>query len=343
MKCNPKTKQNISSFHLKQQFIDLLSCEFKGCCFDIVLGFESSTRDRVCTLKFLNNKKLEVCVNIGYIQKSVNHIGCSFVFKLHYCALFIAEYIKLIEQTKINMPQSYFDGLVYLNGIEILKTKEIQSICSPLSCLDKKAKRSHCVRPIEISSAINTLNKIRIFAVSLLNKQDIATITLLCNSLLLYSSLPEIAYIHTNIPRYTMVHSFKKLGELLAKNLEVMHEFPILNLAPFDQIEYLTSGDLFRACTQSNNTFLTGVAIRLVAFLHLPCGLEFDNGCHKNLVDAMKLYIEHSVAYCIEASQSKKGLLKDNSFAIRCAVKNINEYLTLSGIGLTTGNIHSIE
>lgn len=343
MKYDPKDKQNISTYYLKQQFINLLSSELEGCSFDITLGFESSMRDRVGTLKFIDNKKLEVCVNIGFVQKSVNSIGCSFTFKLHYCALFVAEYVKLIEQAKANMPQSYFEGLVYLNSIEVLKAKETQSICSPLSCLDKKAKRSFCVRPIEISSAINTLNKLRILAIPLLNKQDIATVTSLCNDLLLYSGLPEIAYIHTNMPIYAMVHSFKKLGELLAKNPELINEFPILSLAPFDRIESLTTNDLFRTCIQSDNAFLIGVAIRLVAFLRLPYGLKIDNSYHKNLVDAMKLYIEYSVSYCIGSSQASKVLLKDNSFAIRCAVKNINDYLTLSGIGPTTGNIHSIE
>jgi len=343
MKCNIRDKQNISSFHLKQQFISLLSNELEGYSFDIVLGFESSMRERVCTLKFFGDKKLEVCVNIGFVPKAVRCPDCSFVFKLYYCALFVAEYIKLIEQVKTNVPQNYFDGLVYLNSIEVLKTKETQSICSPLSCLSKKAKRSYCVRPIEISSAINTLNKLRIFAISLLNEQDIATATSLCNGLLLYSGLPEIAYIHASVPLYATVYSFKKLGELLAKNPKVADEFPILSLAPFKQIESLTISNLFRICIQSNDAFLIGVAIRLVAFLHLPNDLEFDNSYHNNLVDAMKQYIEHSVAYCTETSKVSQGLLKDNSFAIRCAVKNINEYLTLNGIGLTTGNIHSIE
>ena len=72
MKCNPKDKQNISTYHLKQQFISLLSSELKGCSFDIVLGFESSMRDRVCTLKFLDNKKLEVCVNIRSVYKELH-------------------------------------------------------------------------------------------------------------------------------------------------------------------------------------------------------------------------------------------------------------------------------
>lgn len=343
MKYNIRDKQNISSFHLKQQFISLLSNELERCSFNIVLGFESSMRERVCTLKFLDNKELEVCINIGFVSKAVKCSDCSFVFKLHYCALFAAEYIKLIEQAKTNVPQNYFDGLVCLNGIEILKNKEIQSIYSPLSCLSQRTKRSYCVRPIEISSAIYTLNKLRIFAASLLNKQDIATAASLCNGLLLYSGLPEIAYIHTGIPLYTTVHSFKKLGELIAKNPGAFDEFPILSLAPFEQIASLTTSDLLRICIQSNNAFLIGVAIRLVAFLHLPYDLEFDNSYHSNLVDAMKLYIKHSVTYCTETSKVSQGLLKDNLFAIRCAVKNINAYLTLNGIGLTTGNIHSIE
>lgn len=343
MKYNAHEKHNISTFRLKQQFISLLSSELEGCCFDIVLGFESSMKNRVCTLKFLNNNKLEICVNIGFVRKSVNFFGCSFTFKLDYCALYVAEYIKLIEQAKANIPQNYFDGLVYLNGIEILKIKETQSICSPLSCLGKKAKRNCCVRPIEISSAINSLNKLRIFAKPLLNKQDIATATSLCNGLLLYSGLPEIAYIHTSIPLYTTLYSFKKLGEILAENPEVADEFPVLSLEPLKQIESLTISNLFRICIQSNNAFLIGLAIRLVAFLRFPHDLNFDDSNHNNLVDAMKLYIEHSVSYCTEVSKVSQGLLKDNAFAIQCVVKNINEYLTLNGIVLTTGNIHFIE
>lgn len=343
MKCNIRDIKNISSFHLKQQFISLLSTEFEGCSFDIVLGFESSMRERVCTLKILDNNKLEICINISFVPKAVKSSDCSFVFKLHYCALFVAEYIKLIEQAKTNVPQNYFDGLVYLNAIEILKTKETQSIYSPLSCLDKKAKRSCCVRPIEISSAINTLNKFRIFATSRLNEQDIATAILFCNGLLMYSCLPEIAYVYSSIPVYVTTYSFRKLGELIAKNPETVKEFPILSLAPFNQIEILTTSALFRICIQSNDTFLINVAIRLVAFLRLHDALEFNNSYHNNLVNAMKQYIEHSVSYCIEASKVSKGLLKDNLFAIRCAAKNINEYLTLNGIDLNTGNIHSIE
>lgn len=342
MQCKTKDKQNISTFHLKQKFISLLFSELEGCSFDILLGFESSMKEHVCTLKFHDSKELTVCVNIGFVKNSVKSVGCSFAFKLHYCALFIAEYIKLIEQAKTNIPQNYFDGLVYLNGIEVLKGKGTQGICSPLSCLQKKAKSGCCVRPIEISSAINALNKLRIFATPLLSKRDMATITLLCNGLLLYSSLPEIIYIHTNSPLFTTVHSFKKIGELLAENPEVVSEFPILNLAPFDQIESLTTSKMIQTCIQSNNTFWVGVAIRFIAFLQLPYDLEVDNNYHSNLVDAMKLYIAHSVDYCTEVCEVNQGLLKDNSFAIRYAVKNINEYLRLNGIVLTMGNIHSI-
>ena len=244
---------------------------------------------------------------------------------------------------KIEKRASHVSVTYYFSyGAGMKHLTDIIGMADDLAFFGRKDKEYDIVMSLDFC-AINTLNKLRMFAIPLLNKQDIATITSLCNGLLLYSGLPEIAYIHTNMPIYAMVHSFKKLGELLAKNPELTNEFPILSLAPFDRIESLTTNDLFRTCIQSDNAFLIGVAIRLVAFLRLPYGLEIDYSCHRNLVDAMKLYIEYSVSYCIESSHASKGLLKDNSFAIRCAVKNINNYLTLSGIGLTTGNIHSIE
>lgn len=337
-----RKEQHIPTFYIKQEFIRLISSELEVYPLDIVLRFESSVRERICTLLFLDNTKLEICVNIGFVQKAINAIGCSFSFKLHYCALFVAEYIKLIEQAKNNTPQNYFDGLVYLNSIEVLKTKEAQCICSPLPCLGKKAKWSSCIRPIEISSAINALNKLRIFTASLLNKQDTAAAASACNSLLLYSGLPEIAYIRNNIPEYAIVHSLKKLGECIAANPEIVNEFPILSLGNFNQIECLTARELLQTCIQSNNAFLIGVAIRMVAFWNVPYNLEIAHDDHCNLVDAMKLYIECSVTYCAEIFEVNQGLLKDNSFAIRCAVKKVNEYLSLNGIGPTTGNVHSI-
>lgn len=341
MKHNLKSQKKLFSFHLKQQFISMLSSEFEKCRFDIVLGFESSIRKRICTLKFGEGKQVEICINLDYVKKSVNAVGCSMVLKVCYCALFVAEYIKQIERTKNSIPQSYFEGLVFLNAIEVCKKNKKVSVYSPLAHWNKNPKNTYCVRPIEISSAINALNKLRIFTPSGLNEQDKVAIKAFSDSLLLYSGLPEIAYIYASVPMYALVDSFKRLADIIAKDPEAVQEFPILTLAPFEQIKQLTVSSLFMSCVQSNNVFLIGVAIRLIAFLHLPYSTDMDNINLKKLVNAMNSYIDYSTIYYNELSKCGRFLMNDNLYAIKVAAKSINDFLSMYGSDVIARNIHN--
>lgn len=341
MERNLKRRKKTSSFHLKQQFISLLSSELKNSGFDVVLDFESSFRSRICTLRFGNDRKVEVCVNLDYVKKSVNAAGCSMIFKVSYCALFIAEYIKQIGYARSGVPQSYFEGLVFLNAIEICKEKKTAGIYSPLFRWDKPPKSGYCVRPIEISSAINALNRVRMIAPSRLSKQDKAAIRSFGDSLLLYSGLPEIAYVHASIPVYALVDSLKRQANIIVKDPEAVQEFPILALAPFAQIKQLTAGDLFLSCIRSDNSFLIGAAIRLIAFLHLPYDLGIDDIHLEKLVSAMNAYIDYSIVYYNELSKCGGRLMNDNLFAISDVVKSINGYLSMHGFGVIAGGIHT--
>lgn len=171
MKHNQNIKNRMSTFELKQQFIGLLAGEFENCSFDIVLGFESSFRNRICTLKFVNCKQVEVCVNLGYVKKSVCVDGCSLMFKVFFCASYVAEYIKQIERAGYSVPQSYFEGLAFLNAIEVYKSEKLVSVYSPILHWETKPKRSYCLRPLEVSCAINSLNKMKLLASSWMNQQ----------------------------------------------------------------------------------------------------------------------------------------------------------------------------
>ena len=342
MKNNQKKQKSMSTFDLKQQFVGLLASKFENCGFDIVLGFESSFKSRICTLKFDDCKKVEVCVNLGYVKKSVCVDDSSLMFKVYYCASFVAEYIKQIERAKNCVPQSYFEGLAFLNAIEVCKSEKIVSVFSPLSHWDKKPKRSYCLRPLEISSAINALNKIRLFASSGLNKQEKLLVNTFCDSFLLYAGLPEVSYSHARVPVYALVDSFKKLADLITQKPTLAQEFPILALAPFEQIKQLTVHDLFLYCVHSDNEFLTGVSIRLIAFLNPSLNIEFTDSVHKKLLDTMNQYIDYSLSYCYELSKSGRCLKKDNLYAIKSAIKSINRYLSIDGSGVIAGNIHSI-
>ena len=341
MKHSLNHQKKMSSFHLKQQFIGLLSNELGKSRFNIVLGFESSFRSRICTLKFSDDKQIEVCINLEYVKKSDNAADCSMILKVCYCALFVADYIKQIERAKSSVPQNYFEGLVFLNAIEVCKEKKTVSIYSPLSYWDKNPKSTYCVRPIEISSAINALNRLRIIAPSGVSERDKMAIKSFSDSLLLYSGLPEIAYVYGSIPVYALVDSFKRLAGIIVKDPEAVQEFPILGLAPFDQIKQLTVGSLFLSCIQSDNTFLIGVAIRLIAFFHLPYNFKIDSVNLEKLVSAMNQYIDYSIIYYNRLPKRGRYLMDDNLFAIKNAVKSFNSYLSMHGAGVITSNIHT--
>lgn len=335
-------KNSMSTFELKQQFIDLLSSEFSRCSFDIMLGFESSFRNRICTLKFVDYKQIEVCINLGYVKKSVGVGDSSLAFKVYFCALYVAEYIKQIERARCRIPLSYFEGLAFLNSIDVCKSKKVVSVYSPLFYWEKKPKHSYCLRPLEISSAINALNKIKLLASPWLNQQERLVVNTFCDSLLLYASLPEVSYNHSRVPEYALIDAFKKLADLIAKEPSLSQEFPILTLASFEQIEQMSVNDLLLHCIQSNNEFLTGVSIRLIAFLHPSLNIDFEDDTHAKLVDAMNKYIDYGLSYCCESFELGRCLKTDNLYAIKTAVKSINKYLSIYGTGVIAGNIHPI-
>lgn len=342
MKHNQNIKNRMSTFELKQQFIGLLAGEFENCSFDIVLGFESSFRNRICTLKFVNCKQVEVCVNLGYVKKSVCVDGCSLMFKVFFCASYVAEYIKQIERAGYSVPQSYFEGLAFLNAIEVYKSEKLVSVYSPILHWETKPKRSYCLRPLEVSCAINSLNKIKLLASSWMNQQEKLVVNTFCNSLLLYAGLPEVSYNHSRVPVYALIDAFKKLADLIVKEPLLSQEFPILTLAPFEQIQQMSVNDLLLHCIQSNNEFLMGVAIRLIAFLHPSQNIAFADDIHNKLADTINQYIDYSLSYCYEFSKSGRCLKTDNLYAIKAAAKSIDEYLNVDGIYVIAGNIHSI-
>lgn len=342
MEFSVQSKKNMSSFELKQYFTSILSNEFTNCGFKIILGFEVTFKKRICTLYFTNSKQIDICVNLGYVKKSIDTIGSSLMFKVYYCAIFIAEYVKQIERAKKIVPQSYFEGLTFLNAIEACRSNKKVSVYSPLSHWNEKPKRTYCIRPLEISSAINSLNKIRLLTPTKLNEQDIETIRTFCHSLLLYAGLPEVTYVHSNIPVYSVSDSLQRLADLILKEPAVVDKFPILAIAPFERINQLTVGDMFLFCVQSDSKFLMGIAIRLIAFLQMSQDMGLDDSVYRRLVHEMNLYVYYSISYCNGLSKLDRCLIKDNLFAIKTAVKSINNYLNICGTGVNVGNIHPI-
>ena len=342
MKHTINTQNRMSTFSIKQLFIRILANEFDNCGFDVVLGFESTYNNRICTLHIVGHKRLEVNVNLGYVKQSFFAKRFSELFKAHYCAFFVAEYIKQLERAKNVLPQSYFEGLAFLNAIEVYKAKTVVRVFSPLSHWNEKPKRSYCLRPLEISSAINAINKLILFDSHKMDEKDKKSVRDLHNSLLLYASLPEISYVYECIPVYALVNSLKSLSNFASEDPAIDQEFPILSLFPFHRLDHLAVDDLFLHCLQSGNSFLVGIAIRLIAFLHQSDYRGVANHVREELINALSSYVDCGILYCNEVHKNERCFINDNLFAVKVAVKSIYEYTVMNELGMICGNIHSI-
>lgn len=334
--------KKLSIFELKQQYIDLLTSELENCRFHMALRFEAGSKNRICTVKFADCKRVEICANLEHVNKSVCIGNSSGRFKVRYCVLFIAAYIKQIERAMGSLPQSYFEGLAFLNAIEVYKSEKNVSVYSPLAHWDKGPKRACCLRPLEISSAINALNKVKVSLRPELSEEERGTVNTFYNQLLLYAGLPEVSYVHASVPVYTLTDACKKLAILIHREPKLVQEFPILALTPFGQIGQWTVNELFLHCIQSDTEFLMGVAIRLIAFLLPWQDISVTDDMQQKVVDSMKQYIDDCIAYYSEVPKEGRNILRDNLLAVKMAAKAINGYLAMQGISVNGGNIHYV-
>lgn len=340
MKDSLNGQPHISGFSLKEYVSAALSGELKGCGFHILLGFEASARDRICTLRFLPDQRLDVCVNLSHLKKTVPHPHCSLLCRVYYGVQYIAAYIHLLERAGRLVPQSYLEGLSFLNAVEVYQSAKPVSITTPLYRWKKKPGRKSSIRPIEISCAVSALNRMRFFLRNQLSEKERILLEDLADKLLLYAGVPEIAYDCANVPVYALNNSVGKLAVFLEKNPGLAETFPVLRLMEFKRIGQLTTDDLLSRYVQSDNSFLLGIAIRMTAF----SGVTPRSGPHTErqgtLISAMNRYIENSLTYYKELSQAEELLLKDNLYAVKETVKAINHYLYIHGAGVNSGNIH---
>lgn len=342
-KARTKLKMNrMSIYQIKKKFSHFLYSELREYNFVILIGFEVMFTDKLCCLKKLKNNKFRLIINLNYINKALPIISCSFMDKILYCCLFIVQFLTLLESVKHELPKSYFEGLVYFNAIEIFNRKNTE-LYSPVSHWNKKNKGSFCIKPIEIHCAINALEKIVLAEDLALDERDRISINAFKDELRIYSNFPEISYIQKKTPVYTVVNSLKEISKQIEKNPSVTQEFPILSLLPCNQIKELTIKDLFLFCAESNNDFLIELAIRLVAFFHFAYTLDYKNNDYERVIEEMKNYISTYAKFHSKISMQENYFLQDNFSAVKNAVKEINCFLCMNGITVSSGNIHIIN
>ena len=150
-----------TSFLLKQQLATLLSNECRPWGFHILLRFTSSFQKQTCTVKFEDHDRLQVFLNLASLKGGFSSPRCSWSFRVSYTALFVAAYIKQLEQARNRVPQTYWEGLAFLDAILDATGNQPVKLYSPLSLWNAKPNRTFTIRPIEVRSAIQSLTKLR--------------------------------------------------------------------------------------------------------------------------------------------------------------------------------------
>lgn len=342
MKPIPIRQRIPTSFLLKQQLATLLSNECRPLGFHILLRFTSNFQKQTCTVKFEGHNRLSIFLNLASLKGGFSSPRCSWRFRVAYTALFVAAYIDQLEQARNRIPQTYWEGLAFLDAILDATGNHPVKLYSPLSLWNAKPNRTFTIRPIEVRNAIQSLTKLRESPPPGLTETDAVAIRTALDALSSYAQVPEIAYLRGSVPVYVLMHSFRDLADRIQADSGVVAKFPLLTLAPFEQTERLTVSSMLKSCTQRENDFLSGVAIRFAALFSQPTPPALDSASRENLVAAMNVYKERSIAYVSQIPQAARCLLTDNLLAVKKTVQAMNEYTALCGAPVTTGSVHSI-
>lgn len=328
-----KSKFN-SSYNLKKYCAEYLSKELSSSGFDIILGFESRNDFRTCTISFEKNH-VDLCVNLNAMKKAIKAKEISMKIKMDFAVSFIANYIKYVADAKRKLPRTYFEGLAQLNAIDVYSSGKVMSVYSPLSSTG--AKRMKHMYAINVLVAILCLNKIRIFQQTELTEEEKDVIEKMVDELLAFSDVPEIEYSDSVLPKYALLGVISRIEKLPLTSIDTVQDFPILNILPVSGTVDQTINNIICCCSKSDNAFLLGVTVRLIAQFG-TLDIEISN----NLIDTLNQYREFSV---LHYQQMAKGssLLRDNLFAIKNNMKAINLYMDFHSISTETGSVHSLN
>ncbi|MCD7822668.1 MAG: hypothetical protein LUG86_01410 [Oscillospiraceae bacterium] len=331
-------EERMSVFEEKKLITGLMQKETPGCGFDVVLGFESGLNERILRLRLSGDRKLEVNLNLGHIGKSLPRVR-SLKIKAYYCALFASEYIRILGRAKREEPGSYFEGLSFLDSVVMHRSEKLISVWSPTYLWDRRLGKAHVLRPLEVSAAINALNKIRIFLSNELTEDDRLAVEAICERFISYSGLPEVSYIHSRVPDYSAIDALWRVLKLAEKEPGIGEEFPILSMLPLDE---RTTDGFFKRSLQTENEFINGIALRLVAFLRVSPETELSEEERERLAGAFKKFMDFSLSFCRENHASVRPIERDNLIAIKTACRAINRYLGENGTEFFSGNIHTV-
>lgn len=283
---------------------------------NVEVRFCRSLSNALFWVKFTEGK-IAVFVNTNSIYKAAVK---SYSVNFYYCVHFVTEYLRRIETAANKTPSSYFDGLTILNCISDITSGEKNAIYSPLrkrGCFDRKYR----LRAVEADCAAKALVRTLTTPGGDITEAERARILEINDSLILYSSLPEMAYAGGKYPVFALPRA---LGEIRGGDFKIFDNFSA----------EMTFDELVKS--SAHDPFCRGAAVRLAAF----CNLKVDEKNAELLGEAVKLC---SLGADYYKQCGRFWLVGENRVFMEKMMKMMNGFLEKYDVEYNFGRIHCLE
>lgn len=338
MKTTSKLLYN--SHSVKIALCNILSQELKPRGQAVNISFVWMYADHVFSFRLCNDREIDLRINLSAVKKLIQQYG--YTAGISYCAYFISSYIEQIDASFEKMPVSYFEGLALLDAICDCRAQKVAKVYSPTSLI-YHAKRSFCLRPIEVSAAICSLKRVSVAFADCVTASARVNIERLTNELLLYSRLPEISYAKSFIPAHTLFSVLNQLREMMTANTEWCNHFAVFRPLVEVNISKLTLRELLERAFPDGNCFEQEAVLRLLCYANTIDIINENEAYMKCFQAAANAYRNQSVLYAKEVEHLQSKLLEDNLSVIENTAQKINHIVGDYGIACSSGTIHSFK
>ncbi len=324
---------NIS--HRRKIFFDsILTAELALCKNFTTADYVWDRPERIFTSKVRDNKiLLKINLNLG--KESIfkyEKEPCD--TELYFRAYFISCYVRLLENAENFVPNNYFSGLVFLQGIEELESRRKTAFNIPWC-----TKKRRSVTPLSVYCGVNALNRMLIEFESHFNTETRKVCKRLIDEFFCYFDLPEISYGKRKSPVFSLFSMLWKTEKLLCQKEHITERYRFFKENKIVKGSLCSVETLLALAEKTENTFFSGIAARI--FLFFPevknSSDYLKNDRIKESFSAIKKYTFEYFKICRD---SDIPVIKDNFKGIRILAQKTDENCFEELSDIESGRLH---
>ena len=311
---------NVSDYSIKQELTDLFCMEIVSVNISANIFFFWSNSYKVGTLLFDSKKEAKVGFNLFRIRKCIRDYSNDEMLRL---VVFLAvEYLDTINKANILKPDSYLEGLSFLDSITLQESRRIDFFIPFLSdCKIRYFRYS----AIDIYCITNAISRVVQEHSSKANNKGSSFTELFGKELTFLSVFPEICYNKSEIPMYELICAVSSVQHIIKKQPSLALETPVLSELVHKDGTLISIKEMIEICGNENNPFYCGIAIRLIALIKSNITCAFEEKEIDYLASIAAKYRKECAHLTVLNSSVNSWLYLDSLFASRSIIKELDK------------------